>query len=151
MNESFFKTFFVSPTFWFALSFICLIIEINTFDFMFGTFAVSAVATAIASFFTQNIYILLGIFSATSLLTFAFLRPWYLNQIVKNSENRKFGFQSLMGKTANVIEAIAPDKPGYVKVDGDEWKAESEQQIQTGEQAEIIGLEGNTVKVKKVD
>jgi membrane protein implicated in regulation of membrane protease activity len=140
-------TFFHSPYFWLAASLLCLIAEIVLPSFTFAVFAVSALVTGLCAFALNNPYWLCAIFSASALLCFCFLRPWYFSFIHKKTGGLKFGFQSLVGKTGIVTQVISPNSPGYVKVDADEWKAYSDKTIITGAHAKIIKLDGNTVWV----
>ncbi|MDX1919905.1 MAG: NfeD family protein [Candidatus Caenarcaniphilales bacterium] len=141
--------YFITPSFWFALTLICLIFEILTPGFFLGTFAVSAITTSITAFFTKDFYIQISVFTVTSLLVYFFLRPIYLKYLQTHSEETKFGFSSLVGKVGEVTEPIETGKSGYIKIDGDQWRAFSETPIETGAQAKIVKVEGNTVWIEK--
>jgi membrane-bound serine protease (ClpP class) len=59
----------------------------------------------------------------------------------------KAGPEQLMAKTATVVSALAPR--GEVRLEGQIWRAESiGAEVKEGEQVEIIGREGLTLKVK---
>ena len=59
----------------------------------------------------------------------------------------KAGPEQLMGKSGTAVSALAPQ--GEVKIEGQIWKAESiGAEVKEGEQIEIVGLEGLTLKVK---
>ena len=38
-------------------------------------------------------------------------------------KERRSNVSALVGRQGKVIEAISAEKPGYVRVDGDEWRA----------------------------
>jgi len=59
----------------------------------------------------------------------------------------KAGPEQLMGKSGTAVSALAPQ--GEVKIEGQIWKAESiGAEVKEGEQIEIVGREGLTLKVK---
>lgn len=55
----------------------------------------------------------------------------------------------LKGKVAEVIEAIKPGKIGKVRVEGELWKAESEQRLRPGEKARIVEVKGSKLVVER--
>ena len=57
------------------------------------------------------------------------------------------GKETLLGKTASVIERIDAVQ-GRVSVEGEYWNAVSEAPIEPGQPAEIIGIDGLTLRVK---
>ena len=67
-------------------------------------------------------------------------------------ENRLSNADALIGRIGIVIEAIPAGGSGYVKVDGDEWKAVSQvpQEIKKGNKVEIIGRDSIIVTVKLI-
>ncbi len=51
--------------------------------------------------------------------------------------------QNMLGKNARVVEAISPEKPGRISLDGTTWKAESfDESFQPGQTVTIIAQEG---------
>jgi len=70
----------------------------------------------------------------------------------KGGDNRASNIDALIGRVGTVIESIEPNGNGYVKVDGDEWKAvsNSNEPILKGQKVEIIGRESIIVTVKPV-
>ena len=48
-----------------------------------------------------------------------------------------------------MTEDIDPHKIGTIKVNGEVWKAISNEEISEGEEVEIIGIEGVKLRVKK--
>ena len=54
---------------------------------------------------------------------------------------------ALVGQKAIVFAEIKPHSPGQVKIKGEVWRAESEQQLKLGEEVEVVGFEGVTLKV----
>ena len=67
-------------------------------------------------------------------------------------KDRLSNIDALIGRVGTVIETIEPNESGYVKVDGDEWKAvsNSTESISKGQKVEIISRESIIVTVKPV-
>jgi membrane protein implicated in regulation of membrane protease activity len=140
--------YLISPSFWFAVSVICLIMEILLPGFFVATFSLASLITSVAAFYTKDLNFLLLIFSLSSLLIFFLARPLYFQFLLKNPESVKFGFQSLVGKVGVVSQGINLQQSGSIKIDGDVWTAHSTEVLEAGEQALIYKIEGNSVWVK---
>ena len=67
-------------------------------------------------------------------------------------EERLSNADALIGRIGIVIEPILADGSGYVKVDGDEWKAVSNvpETIEKGSKVEIIARDSIIVTVKLI-
>jgi inner membrane protein len=138
---------------WFAIAFIFLIAEISLPSFFCAALALAAFICAFLILFIKQISLLnlILIFSGLSLLIFFSLRKWYLNFMVNKKSEVKFGFESLIGKKGLITKSVLKKEFGYLKIDGDQWRAYSDEEIiKEGQQAEIIKVEGNTVKIKSV-
>lgn len=59
------------------------------------------------------------------------------------------GAEGMLHKIDSVIEPIHPE--GRVKVHGEIWQATSAEELQAGDRAEIIAVEGLTLKVRKLE
>ena len=58
------------------------------------------------------------------------------------------GSEGMIGLKGKVIEPLVPE--GVIRVSGEYWKARSDDEnIAVGEQVEILGLDGFTLKVKR--
>jgi membrane protein implicated in regulation of membrane protease activity len=55
----------------------------------------------------------------------------------------------LLGQSGKALSDISPDKTGSIKVDDEEWRAQSTDTIKQGEPVAITGIQGVTVLVKK--
>jgi len=91
----------------------------------------------------------LGLFAASIL---AFLYIFLGRKIVKqhlNITTTKTNIDSLIGKSALVIKPITPISCGQVKIFGEIWRAEAEEEIKVGERVKVVGVEGVTLKVIK--
>ena len=55
------------------------------------------------------------------------------------------------GKVGRAVDPIGPDKPGYVVVEGEYWRAISEGSIKSGEKVIVIGKKDNILVVKRLE
>jgi len=132
---------------WIIAGIILFIIEIFTPSFVAGSVGVGAIAGGIIAAFGLDInwqLITFAVFTAISLFT---IRPIVIrlskkNHIATNAE-------ALIGKTGKVIQDIG-ENPGYVKIDGDNWRSISIDNITipSGTLVEVIKIEGITLFVK---
>ena len=78
---------------------------------------------------------------------FKVIRPKFTSK-----DNYKSNADSMIGKTASVIQEIRGNNAGYVKLYGDEWRAISSDgsDYAVGESVEIQGIDGNKVIVKTI-
>ncbi|AKB26034.1 signal peptide peptidase SppA, 36K type [Methanosarcina sp. MTP4] len=68
---------------------------------------------------------------------------------VAESRKKKPVIGAIIGDSARTIEAISPDKPGFIRYSGEYWQARSEEEIGKGEKVEIIGKEQEMLVVKR--
>ena len=62
----------------------------------------------------------------------------------------KTNIDAVMGKHGIVYKRITKLKAGFVKVENEEWRARSKEDISEGEEIEVIGVRGVTLQVRKV-
>ncbi len=62
---------------------------------------------------------------------------------------RKTNIDKLAGAEGVVVKNISKNKPGQIKVEGEVWRASSNENIQKGETAFVKSVEGVTLKVSK--
>jgi len=68
---------------------------------------------------------------------------------VAESRQKKPVIGAIIGDRARTIEALSPDKPGFVRYSGEYWQARSEEEIGEGEEVEIIGKDREVLIVKR--
>ena len=91
-------------------------------------------------------------FAFFSILSIFAVRPVVMKYLHREEEERKSNADALAGKVGVVIEEVQPQRSGYVKVDGDEWKAVSQNgmPITSGNRVEIVSRESIIVTVKLI-
>ena len=133
---------------WAVVSIVCLILELSSGDFFIICFSIGAVFAIIAAVIGLNIYWQLFIFAIFSLLSIFFVRPVALRWLHKNEPNRASNADALIGRTGKVTEAINVNEPGYVQIDGDLWRAVSDDTIEEGETVRVIDRESTIITVE---
>ena len=132
---------------WIITGIILFIIEIFTPSFVTGSIGIGAIFGGIIAAIGLDINWQLITFAVFTAISFFAIRPIVIkltkkNHIVTNA-------QALIGRTGKVIQPIG-ENPGYVKIDGDNWRSFSidNQEIPEGTLVEVIKLEGITIFVK---
>jgi membrane protein implicated in regulation of membrane protease activity len=124
--------------------------ELHTGAFYLAPFAAGAVFAAVASVAGAGTAGAVVIFAATSLLTFATLRP-VARRHRSLPPRIRTGAAALVGKRAVVLERIAnAEGVGCVKIDGEVWTArtyDEDEVIDKGERVEVVEIRGATALV----
>ncbi len=139
---------------WLIIAILLVILEICTAAFGSICFAIGAAVAAIAAGLGAGLTWQILIFVVVSMLTFIFLRPFMLKFLDRKSKDVKTNADALVGKRAVVSERIdASQLTGRVSVDGDDWKAVSEDGsvLEKGTPVEIVKLDSIILTVKAIN
>ena len=137
---------------WLVVAIILVLVEICTAAFGSICFAIGAGLAALGAGLGLGVTWQIVIFAVVSLLTFIFLRPFVLRFLDRKSKDVKTNAEALIGRKAIVSERIdASQHTGRVAVDGDDWKAVSEDGsvIEKGTTVEIVKMDSIIVTVKQ--
>ena len=63
---------------------------------------------------------------------------------------KKTNVDKLIGQKGVVIRTITPDTAGLIRLNDEDWRATSDTVLYEKDKAEIVGIEGVTVMVKKI-
>jgi len=135
---------------WMVLGVVLIILEMFTVTFFVSLFGVSCIVAGVVALITDSYIIQLVFFIVTNILLLIFVRPLFLRYFLKNKTPSNVN--ALIGKTFIVSTTINNHaNTGYIKSDGDFWKAKSTDNsiIIEGESVIVEKLEGNTVYVTK--
>ncbi|GJG35701.1 NfeD family protein [Prevotella lacticifex] len=137
---------------WLIVSIVCLILELTNGDFFIFCFAVGGLGGMITSWIIDSTMWQVIIFAAVSVLSLFFVRPVMLKYFHKKDHDRKSNYEALIGRVGTVTDAIPADGYGYVKIDGDSWKAHTDngQQAAVGEKVEVLEMNSIILTVKKI-
>ena len=136
---------------WAVIMLGCLILELSSGDFFITCLAIGALVATGASF-VFPFWAQILIWAVCSILSIWLIRPKLLRRLHAAGEDRLSNADALIGRIGIVIEPILADGSGYVKVDGDEWKAVSNvpETIEKGCKVEIIARDSIIVTVKLI-
>lgn len=118
----------LNPTFWWVIVGLALMMcEFAAPGLILFFFGIGALVTALVVWiFPVSLTVQLSVFSVASLIALFGLRR-VLKPIFMGSTKAESGGleEGLVGQTGTVTEAISPENPGKVSVNGVAWKAES--------------------------
>ena len=137
---------------WLVAAIVLMILEIVTSGFGVICFAIGAAFAALAAGLDASTTWQVIVFAVVSILTFIFLRPIVMRFLDKKSKDVKTNVDAIVGRKGVVSERIDSAKhTGRVALDGDDWKAVSEDGsvIEKGETVEIVKIDSIIVTVKK--
>ena len=137
---------------WLIAAIVLVILEVATAGFGVICFAIGAGFAALAAGLGASVTWQIVIFAIISLLTFIFLRPVVMRFLDKRSKDVKTNADALVGRKGIVSERIdATQHTGRVAIDGDDWKAVSDDGsvIEKGTEVEIVKLDSIIVTVKQ--
>ncbi len=134
---------------WAVIAALLFIIEmVSPTMFFFACFGLGAVFATVITVFGLMWLNWAGFFTV-SLSAIIFSRP-LVNKLMKKP-SRPANVDALINQEAIVLEEIKPNKFGRVKIEGEEWLAESSEEIQKGSHVKITEVKGVRLLVKKVD
>ena len=135
---------------WLAIALALVIIEIITVGFAALCLAIGAVGAAVASCFTDSLVWQITVFAVFTLISFIYV--FMLKFLSRKKDSPKSGVEALIGRTAIVEEDIvAETNSGRVAIDGDRWKAVSEDgnNIMKGEKVVVLKVDSIILTVRK--
>ena len=136
---------------WLIIAGLFFIGEIATVGFLIFWFGIGALIAMIISLFTTNIIIQTTVFVISSTILIFATKPFVKKfaDVKKTNTN----VYSIIGKKALVIRTIDPiHSVGQIKLNGEVWTAESENNevIEEGLEVEVLKIKGVKAIVKPV-
>ena len=137
---------------WVIAALVLFVIEIITSGFSVICLSIGAIFGAVAAAFGLDIKIQILCFAIGVLIGFLAIRPLLLKCFFKKKAEVQTNIEALIGKRVQVCEAITEYSGGRVKIDGDNWKAVSEDgiPIEAGEWVTITKIDSIILTVKKM-
>ncbi len=138
---------------WAVVAVICLILEMTAGDFFIICFSIGAVFAAITALIGGNIYWQLLLFAIFTLISLFWIRPFAQRYLHKGEDNRVSNADALMGRQGRVVESVKADGFGRVQIDGDIWKAVTNepQDIVAGKNVRVVGRESTIITVETLN
>ncbi len=136
---------------WGVLAVVCLVLELSTGGFFIICFAIGALFALLASF-AGGIYMQLGAFVLFSAVSIFLVRPFAVRYLHRSEDRRVSNADAIIGRVGVVSQSIEEGGYGRVAIDGDDWKAESEEHeaIAEGSRVEVVGRESIIIKVRRI-
>lgn len=133
---------------WIIIFLVLLFIELVTINLVSIWFAIGALASAISTYFTDNITIQIIVFIVVSVITLIITKP-----IVKKLRVRKIeptNLDRIIGKEGVVTKEISKNTYGEVNVKGGIWTATSKKEIKKGASIKVLKIEGVKLLVEEI-
>jgi membrane protein implicated in regulation of membrane protease activity len=120
--------------------------------FFLAPFAIGAVVASALAFADVDLAIEWGAFVAISVAAFAALRP-LARRLDRHGGSDGVGSRRLIGRSGVVLQEIGPNQLGLVRVDQEEWRANTTDRSSIGEgaQIQIVDVEGTRVIVTQLE
>lgn len=139
---------------WIIAGILLLIVEIFLPTFLASCLAIGSFAAGVASFLDGKIQVQLLAFSAGTLIAFFTVRPFMLRYAHRRSGKIKTNIDAMTGKTGRVTVTIDNQKSeGRVSIEGEDWKAESDDNtiLVTGEKVIVLRVDSTKLIVKSLN
>lgn len=138
---------------WIFISIICLMIELGSGDLFLLCFAIGALGGSAAAALGMGIIPQLIAMAICTTLSIFFVRPVALKYLHRKEDNRVSNADALIGRTGSVSQTIESGGYGRVAIDGDDWKATSDdgKTIERGKRVEVVGRDSIILTVKIIN
>ncbi|MCD8562379.1 MAG: NfeD family protein [Bacilli bacterium] len=133
---------------WFVMLLILISIEFVTKKIVAIWFVISAAFTFVLSFFIADFTILFSFFAIGGYI-FYILTKEVIYRRMNDYDGVDEVIDIMIGKTAIVNEKIDPNRPGQVSIDGQIWRAVSDETLPISELVTIIAIDDNILTVTK--
>ena len=146
---------YLTTNFWLLWTLVCvvaLILEVSSGTFYLMCFAIGAVGAVVVSLMGTPLWLQVLVFSVISAVSVFCVRPLLVKCLHLVQKERLSNASALVGRQGVVIEPISAERPGYVRVDGDEWRAVTADgtMIERGVNVRITAMNSIVVTVEPV-
>lgn len=138
---------------WAVVAVACLILELTAGDFFIICFSIGAAFAAVTAALGGGIYLQLVAFAVFTLISLFWVRPFAKRYLQKGGDSRVSNADALMGRQGRVVEAIKANGSGRVQIDGDIWKAVTDEDadIPAGANVRVVGRESTIITVESLN
>lgn len=146
---------YLTTNFWLLWTLVCvvaLILEVSSGTFYLMCFAIGAVGAVVVSLMGTPLWLQVLVFSVISAVSVFCVRPLLVKCLHPVQKERLSNASALVGRQGVVIEPISAERSGYVRVDGDEWRAVTADgtMIERGVNVRITAINSIVVTVEPV-
>lgn len=138
---------------WAVLAVVCLILELTAGDFFILCFSIGAASACLTDALGGSITLQLVVFAISTLACLFFVRPFAQRFLHKGEPNRPSNADALLGRKGRVVETIKANSFGRVKIDGDIWKAVTNEtnDIPEGTNVRVASRESTIITVETIN
>lgn len=135
---------------WLIAAVVFFIIEAITLGLTTIWFGIGAIFAMVAAFLDLGIYVQIGVFLITSILSLMLTRKIFVDKLKTGTE--KTNLDAIIGKSGIVDVDIYPLKPGLVTIWGQSWTAATKYDdvIVKGSKIRVIAVEGVKLIVEEI-
>jgi membrane protein implicated in regulation of membrane protease activity len=136
--------------YWIISAVILVIIEIlSPGVFFFACLGLGSLTAGLVELLNPPFWVPWLIFLITSIVSIYFVRP-VAKKYFQPIKTEKTNVDALIGGKALVVEGINPPEFGTVKIDGELWRAESEEAVEAKKFVKITAVKGSHLEVKEI-
>lgn len=134
--------------FWLVIGIAALVIDVITSSFFFAGLTVGSIAAIIAQMIGASFTVQFAAFAIVSIIAIAIEYEWLRKKLRKSIPKTLTQEEEYIGRKITLEDDVI-DR-GKAKLEGIYWTVENEgEPIKKGEKAEIIGIKGNKLIIKK--
>jgi Membrane protein implicated in regulation of membrane protease activity len=128
-------------------------LELTAGDFFIICFSIGAFFAAIVAALGGGIYLQLFTFAVFTLISLFWVRPFAQRYLHKGEDRRVSNADALLGRQGRVVDTVKADGFGRVQIDGDIWKAvtNESQDIPAGTNVRVLGRESTIITVEQIN
>ena len=137
---------------WAVLAVVCLILELTAGDFFILCFSIGAASACLTDALGGSITLQLVVFAISTLACLFFVRPFAQRFLHKGEPNRPSNADALIGRKGRVVETVKANTFGRVQIDGDIWKAVTNEanDIAEGTTVSVVSRESTIITVETI-
>lgn len=137
---------------WAVLAVVCLILELTGGDFFILCFSIGAASACLTDALGGSITLQLVVFAISTLACLFFVRPFAQRFLHKGEPNRPSNADALIGRKGRVVETVKANTFGRVQIDGDIWKAVTNEanDIAEGTTVCVVSRESTIITVETI-
>jgi membrane protein implicated in regulation of membrane protease activity len=133
---------------WIIASVLLFVVEIVTPGvFFFACLGLGALVAGLVVLISSSLWLPWLVFVGISLLSMYFIRPVARNLL--RAGNHRTNVDSLIGRTALVVEPVQPPNLGMVRIEGELWRAESTDPLAANETVVVTSITGTRLIVAR--
>lgn len=144
---------YLTHNLWLVWTLVCilsLILEVSSGTFYLMCFAIGAIGSILVSLAGAPFWLQVLAFAGFSAVSVFCVRPFLVRYLHPDKKERLSNASALIGRHGVVTEPITANSPGYVRVDGDQWRAVTADgsAIERGVNVRITALDSIIVTVE---